>query len=388
MTTQQSIDQAKTEAFVGKVMGDVVSAVVTVMASLGDRLGLFKELAEAPATSAELAGRARINERYAREWLSEMASAGYLAYDPISQRFTLPPEHVPVLAQEGGPFFLGGAYQLFIAELGPFNLLVQAFRQGGGVPMEAYGPDLWEGQARFSGGFFEHLLVPVWLPAMPEVQAKLERGALVADVGCGQGRALIKLAQTYPQSRYVGYDLFAPSIAKATSNAQAAGVAERVRFEHLDVSEGLPEQYDVITTFDVVHDAVSPRRLLRAIREGLRPGGRYVCLEINGSDRLEENAGLPGSLFYGISVLYCLKQHCELCVQRRGSAMCGGFRLRSPSTTSMRSRHSSIIHLMLKSISGTDQTPRTERVTEKKGDEYVRNSCTVSPQSRDGRTAH
>jgi SAM-dependent methyltransferase len=118
---------------------------------------------------------------------------------------------------------------------------------------------------------------------MPDVQAKLERGALVADVGCGQGRALIKLAQTYPQSRYVGYDLFAPSVAKATANAKVAGLADRVRFEHLDVSEGLPERYDIITTFDVVHDAVSPLRLLRAIREGLRPEGRYVCMEANGA---------------------------------------------------------------------------------------------------------
>ena len=211
MTTQQLIDQAKVEAFMGKAMADVVSAVAMVMASIGDRLGLFKELARGPATSAELAERAHINERYSREWLSEMTSTGYLAYDPISQRFTLPPEHAPVLAQEGGPFFLGAAYQLLMAEVGPFNRLLQAFRQGGGVPMEAYGPELWEGQARFSGGLFEHLLVPVWLPVMPEVLAKLERGALVADVGSGQGRALIKLAQTYPQSRYVGYDLFAPS---------------------------------------------------------------------------------------------------------------------------------------------------------------------------------
>src|SRR5260370_20415009 len=105
---------------------------------------------------------------------------------------------------------------------------------------------------------------------MPEVQAKLERGAEVADIGCGQGKALIKLEQTYPRSRYVGYDVFAPSIARATANAQAAGVADRVHFERRDVSQGLPEQYDVITTFDVVHDAVNPRGVLRAIREGLR----------------------------------------------------------------------------------------------------------------------
>ena len=307
MTTQQSIDQAKTEAFVGKVLADTAGLAVTVMSSIGDRLGLFKDLVElGPATSAELADRAHINERYAREWLSAMASAGYLEYAPATRRFTLPPEHVPVLAQEGGPVFFGGVQEEMVGLAGPVNQLMQAFRSGGGVPMEAYDPSTWEGVTRFTSGWFENLLVPVWLPAMPEVQAKLERGTLVADVGCGQGKAMIKLAQTYPQSRYVGYDNFAPSIQQAIANAQAAGVADRLRFEQRDVSEGLPEQYDVITTFDVVHDAVNPRGLLRAIHNALRPDGRYVCLEINSSDKLEENIGLLGAFFYSCSVLYCM----------------------------------------------------------------------------------
>ncbi len=306
MTTQQAIDIAKVQAFMGKVMADNASAVATVMAGIGDRLGLFKALAQGPATSAELAERARINERYAREWLSEMTSTGYLEHDPASQRFTLPPEHIPVLAQEGGPFFLGGGLELLMGEIGAYNQLLQVFQQGGGVSMEAYDPSTWEGMERFTAGMYEHLLVPMYLPAMPEVQAKLERGTEVADIGCGHGKALIKLAQTFPRSRFVGYDTFAPSIARATANAQAAGVADRVRFEHQDVSKGLSEQYDVITTFDVVHDAVNPRGLLQAIREGLRHDGRYVCVEFNGSENLEENAGLIGSLFYGVSVLYCM----------------------------------------------------------------------------------
>jgi 2-polyprenyl-3-methyl-5-hydroxy-6-metoxy-1,4-benzoquinol methylase len=307
MTTQQTIDQAKAEAFVGKVLADTAGLAVTVMSSIGDRLGLFKNLAtQGPATSEELAERADVNERYAREWLGAMASAGYLEYDPAARRFTLPPEHVPVLAQEGGPVFFGGVQEEVVGLAGPVNQLMQAFRTGGGVPMEAYDPSAWEGLTRFTTGWFENLLVPVWLPAMPEVQAKLERGALVADVGCGHGKALIKLAQTYPRSRYVGYDSFAPSIEQAKANAKAAGVADRVRFERRDVSEGLPEQYDVITTFDVVHDAVNPRGLLRAIRNGLRSDGRFVCLEINSSDKLEENIGLLGAFFYSVSVLYCM----------------------------------------------------------------------------------
>jgi len=186
MTTQQVIDHAKVQAFMRKVMGDNASAAATVMASIGDRLGLFKELAQGPVTSTELAEHTHINERYAREWLSEMASASYLEYDAASQRFTLPPEHVPVLAQEGGPFFLGGALELLMGEIGPYNQLLQAFQHGGGVPMEAYDPSTWEGMERFSAGMFEHLLVPMYLPAMPDVQAKLERGADVADIGCGR----------------------------------------------------------------------------------------------------------------------------------------------------------------------------------------------------------
>ncbi|HEY7124436.1 MAG TPA: class I SAM-dependent methyltransferase [Ktedonobacterales bacterium] len=306
MATQQTLDQAKTEAFVGKVLSDTAGLAVTVMSSIGDRLGLFKELARAPATSAELAQRAYVNERYSREWLAAMASAGYLEYDPTSQRFTFPPEHVSVLAQEGGPVFLAGVQEEMVGLVGPIKHLMHAFRSGGGVPYSAYDYSTWEGIERFTNGWFENLLIPVWLPAMPAVQAKLERGALVADVGCGHGRALIKLAQAFPQSRYVGYEVFAPFVARATANAQEAGVADRVTFHHLDVSQGFPEQYDVITTFDVVHDAVNPRGLLKAICAGLRPDGRYVCLEINSSDKLEENAGTIGAFFYSCSVLYCM----------------------------------------------------------------------------------
>src|SRR2546425_5347692 len=136
MTTQQSIDQAKTEAFVGKVLADTAGVAVTVMSSIGDRLGLFKNLAEpGPATSAELAERANVNERYAREWLSAMASAGYLEYDPATRRFTLPPEHVPVLAQEGGPVFFGGVQEELVGLAGAVNQLMQTFLSGGGGPI-------------------------------------------------------------------------------------------------------------------------------------------------------------------------------------------------------------------------------------------------------------
>ncbi len=202
--------------------------------------------------------------------------------------------------------FFGGIHQMLLGMVTPLNLLVRAFRDGGGVPQSAYDDNMWDGMERFTAGWFENLLVQQWIPAMPDLEAKLANGALVADVGCGRGRASIKLAQTYPASRFVGYDAFGPTIARATANAEHAGVADRVRFQELDASKGIPDRYDVITTFDVVHDAVDPRGLLRAIREALRPDGIYVCLDINSSHRLEENAGPLGSFFYGVSNLYCM----------------------------------------------------------------------------------
>ena len=307
MPDQPAFDQAKMEAFVSKVLGDTSAAFTTMLASIGDRLGLFKDLsANGAATSIELAARTGINERYVREWLGAMTAAGYLHYDAVSQKFILPAEHAQPLAQEGGPVFFGGVYQMMTAFAGVLEPVTHAFRSGGGVPQSAYDQNMWDGLDRFTNSWFENLLIQQWIPAMPVVQAKLEGGASVADVGCGRGRALVKLAQTFPRARYVGYDIFGPTVERAAANAQAASVGDRVRFAQHDVSQGIPEQYDVITTFDVVHDAADPLGLLRTIRRGLRTDGVYVCLDINCSDKLEENQGPLGALFHGFSVLYCM----------------------------------------------------------------------------------
>jgi len=301
------VDQEKVHDFVGKVLGDTSGLTTTILAALGDRLNLFKTLAaHGPATSAELAKAASVNERYAREWLGGMASAGYVQYDPATRRFTLPPEHVPVLAEEAGPMYFGGAHQMLLGTFGVLDQLTTAFRQGGGVAQPEYSEDWWAGMERFTGGWFENLLLPQWIPAMPRVREALERGVDVADVGCNRGRALMKLARAFPRSRFVGYDVFEPAIRLATERAAAAGLADRIRFEQRDVSKELPGQFDVITTFDVIHDAVDPLGLLRTIRQALRPGGTYVCLDINCSDKLQENAGPLGALFHGFSVLYCM----------------------------------------------------------------------------------
>jgi 2-polyprenyl-3-methyl-5-hydroxy-6-metoxy-1,4-benzoquinol methylase len=307
MSVAASIDSAKQDAFVGQVLANTSGAMVTTLAALGDRLGLFKTLAASgPATSAEIAARAGIVERYAREWLGGMMSAGYLTYDPATRRFALPPEHVAALADEGGPMFFGGVYEMLLSASSVVDRVAEAFRAGGGVPQSAYDDRFWDGMERFSGGWYDNLLVQQWLPAMPDVQRKLRDGADVADVGCGRGRALIRLAQAYAASRYVGYDAFAPSIERATAHASKARVTDRVRYEVRDAASDLPGRFDVITTFDVIHDAVDPVAVLRSIFRALKPDGIYACLEPNCSDKLEENTGPIGSIFHGISILYCM----------------------------------------------------------------------------------
>jgi SAM-dependent methyltransferase len=307
MSLVATVDAARQEAFIGKVLEHTSGTMTTLLAVIGDRLGLVKDLAEyGPATARELAERTTLHERYLREWLGGMAAAGYVTYDATSGRFTLPPEHVAALAQEGGPFFFGGMYQMLPAFTDVLDRVTDAFRHGGGVAQSQYSEQLWDGLERFTGGWFQNLLLQLWIPAMPDVQTQLERGADVADVGCGRGRALIKLAQAFPRSRYVGYDVFGPTIARATANAKAAGVSDRVRFEERDVSTGLPMEFDIVTTFDVVHDAVDPLGLLTSIRRALRPNGIYICLDVNCSDKLEENAGPLGAMFHGFSVVYCM----------------------------------------------------------------------------------
>jgi 2-polyprenyl-3-methyl-5-hydroxy-6-metoxy-1,4-benzoquinol methylase len=323
MAATQTIDEAAVEAFVGRALGDLGGAMTTLSCALGDRLGLFKALgADGPVSSEDLAARLGLNERYVREWLRGMTAAGYLEYEPDSQHYSLPAEHAPVLAQERGPVFFGGVYQELVGSLAALERVTAAFRHGGGAPQETYPSDLWEGMERFTAGWFENLLLSEWLPTVPEVHAKLEHGAKVADVGCGAGRAVIKLAGAFPNTACTGYDAFEGQIARARENATAAEVGDRVTFERRDVAtDGLPERFDVITTFDVVHDAVDPLALLKAIRAGLEPGGTYLLLEINCADHAHDNQGPIAQVLYGFSLLYCMTS--SLAHDGAGLGTCG-----------------------------------------------------------------
>jgi SAM-dependent methyltransferase len=302
---EPAIDFEAAQSFMSRVMSDLGGAVIALVCALGDRLGLFRALAGAgPCTAEELASHARIQERHAREWLCAVASAGYVIYDPAHRTFRLPPEHAMIVADEHSPMFLGGGFQQLLGLARPFDMLCDAFRHGGGVPQHAYGEDLMSGMERMSATWFENMLVEHWLPTTQAVLDRLERGAAVADIGCGSGRAILALARSYPRSRFVGYDRFAPVIARAAARAEAAGQQDRVRFEVLAVEDGLPERYDLITAFDSLHDMSDPPAALRAIHRALDPGGTFLIMEMNCADRLEDNLGLNGAILYGTSVLY------------------------------------------------------------------------------------
>jgi hypothetical protein len=187
--TMVSVDQAKVEAFAEKVLADAAGASACQMAWMGDRLGLFRDLAvNGPGTSDEVAARTGLNERYVREWLGGMLAAGYLTYQEETARYQMPAEHVPVLAEEAGPMFFGACFQdVFSMRDQVVERLFEAFRHGGGVPQALLGEEAQGIIDRFTAPWFEHLLVEQWLPAMPDVAARLEQGADVADVGCGYG---------------------------------------------------------------------------------------------------------------------------------------------------------------------------------------------------------
>ena len=301
------MDESRAQEFTGRVLTDTAAAATVVMAALGDRLGLFKQLAQAgPATSGELASRAGLSERYVREWLDGMRATGYLEFDGAEDRFWLPAEHVPTLASEPGPAFFGGVHQELIGAIQRYDQVAAAFRDGGGVAPADLHPDVWAGTSRFTAQWHQNMLVQQWLPLVPGTTARLSAGARVADVGCGTGQALIALARAFPAVTGTGYDAHPPVIDQARRAAAEAGIADRVSYEVLDAGAGLPGAYDVITTFDVVHDSADPLGLLRSIRDALHPGGRYLCLEINCADPPAANTGPIASLLYGFSLLYCM----------------------------------------------------------------------------------
>ena len=299
--------KADTVAFLGRTLDHMAATFTTVLAALGDRLGLWKALAHAPMSAGELAATTGLDERYVKEWAAAMSVAGYLTHDPAAATYALAPGAHTALADEGNPLFVAGAYQNLLGLLGVLDDVTDAFRSGEGVPYAEYPADTFDGMARVTAPAHEHALVKRWLPLVPDVVERLRAGARVLDVGCGQGRALLAMAEAFPRSRYTGIDAHRPVIERAQARAGARGVGDRVRFEVGDAAAGVPGgPYDVVCVFDVLHDAADPPGLLRTAKGALAPGGAVLLLEPNVADTAEANAWPLGAMNLGVSVLYCM----------------------------------------------------------------------------------
>jgi len=296
-----------TGAFLGKLLDGFAATYATLLAGLGDRLGLFVELAPEPATPSELAARTQLDERYVTEWCRAMTAAGFIDHDPATDRFTLPPEHAVALAREGDPLFVGGSLQATLGVTAVLDQVTEAFRTGAGVPYAEYPADVFDGMARMSGAAHDNVLVPRWLPLVPSVEQALARGARVVDVGCGQGRAIIAMARAYPESQFVGVDGVRGNVERASARAGTLELGTRARFVVADAINRIPDApYDVVTAFDVLHDARDPLGLLRSIKAALAEHGQLLLLEPNVAPDLEGNRGVIGTFDYGMSVLYCM----------------------------------------------------------------------------------
>jgi SAM-dependent methyltransferase len=301
-----TVDPAKLNEFAGKMVGDLGAAMSAALVVIGDQLGLYKELAKGgPATSEELAQRTRTAERYVREWLAAQAASGYVGYDAASGRYVLSPEQAMVFADEGGPAFMAGAFDIVRSLFRDEPKVTAAFRSGKGVGWHEHDVCLFRATERFFRPGYAAHLVPEWIPALDGVQAKLERGARVADVGCGHGASTVVMAKAFPNSRFFGFDYHAPSIERARQMAAEEGVGERCRFEVAAAKEYPGSDYDLVAFFDCLHDMGDPVGAARHVRETLHPDGTWLIVEPFANDKLEDNLNPVGRIFYSASTMVC-----------------------------------------------------------------------------------
>jgi 2-polyprenyl-3-methyl-5-hydroxy-6-metoxy-1,4-benzoquinol methylase len=305
-TAASTLDEGRIEQFMQQTFGSYIGGMVTLMIDVGYRTGLFEAAAAGPATSEDLASRAGLQERYVREWLGAMVTSGIFEYDPASGTYTLPIEHAVCLTGEGASNV--ARLSLFTSMLGKHvGAVATAFREGGGVPYSAFRPEFTDVMDTMSRNVFDESLVGGFLPLAPGVTELLTSGARAADVGCGTGHALVVLATAFPASTFVGYDLAEDALERARAEAAAAGVTN-VSFEVCDVAQlRVDEPFDVILSFDTVHDQVDPAAVLANIHAALVPGGPYVMVEPHASSNLEDNVGNPmAPLMYAVSTLHCM----------------------------------------------------------------------------------
>lgn len=301
-----AIDQAKLEELLHKVVGDLGATISAGNSVVGYRLGLFTALAERPMTSAELASATDTDERYVREWARGQAAGGYITYDPAADAYSLTEEQVAVVADPDGAVYAPAAFLLSLAALRSEPRVTEAFRTGTGMGWHEHNPDLFVGTEQFFRPGYLANLVASWIPALDGIEERLRAGGKVADIGCGLGSSTVLMAKAYPQSRFVGSDYHGESIELARKRAADAGVADRVAYEIATAQTFGGSGYDLVTTFDALHDMGDPLGAARHVREALAPDGMWMIVEPFAGDKVEDNLNPIGRIFYNASTFLCV----------------------------------------------------------------------------------
>lgn len=301
-----AIDEARLDEFIQQFAGDFGAALHASTVVVGDKLGLYRTLADiGPADATALAAASTCDARLVQEWLNAQYVAGYCSYSAETGLYWLSPEQAAVLADPASPAFLVGAMTIAVSTAKDEEKIQEAFRTGAGLAWDAHHHDLFHGTERlFKPGYVANL-VSEWIPALDGVQAKLEQGGSVADLGCGHGASTILLAQQFPNCSIVGFDYHQGSIDIARKRAAEAGVADRVRFEVASAQDFPGEGYDLVCIFDALHDMGDPPAAARHIRGALGADGTWLLVEPMAGEHLDENVNPVGRIFYAASTFIC-----------------------------------------------------------------------------------
>ncbi len=306
MSPKPEINPDKLMAFMGKLVGDLGAMASVGPMLLGEKLGLYRALAQGgPMAPGDLAKATNTHERYVREWLCAQAASGFVEYDAATQKFSMTPEQAAALAIEESPFYFLGAVDVAVALMKAEPKMTEAFRSGNGVGWHEHDACLFRGTERFfRPGYMRHLLSE-WIPALDGIKAKLEAGAKVADVGCGHGASTILMAQAFPKSQFYGFDYHAPSIERARKSAEAAGVADRVKFDIATAKDYPGAGYALVAFFDCLHDMGDPAGASKHVHSTLAEDGAWMVVEPFAHDALESNLNPIGRVFYSASTFIC-----------------------------------------------------------------------------------
>ena len=300
-----AVDMDKLNTFIGQFVGDLGAAVGAGMVVIGEKLGLYKALADGPITSAELASKTETDERYVREWLGSQAAGGYVTYDEKTNKFSLTEEQAFTLAQEDSPAYLPGAFQLALGSLAAVPKIADAFRSGAGMGWHEHDDGVFHGCEKFFRPGYAANLVSTWIPALHDVKQKLDRGARVADVGCGQGASTVLMAKAFPKSEFFGFDYHDKSIEAARESARREGVADRISFSVASAKAFLGKDYDFVAVFDCLHDMGDPVGAAAHVRQSLTKDGTWMIVEPFAGDTFKDNLNPVGRVYYSFSTLLC-----------------------------------------------------------------------------------